>query len=344
MNEPAAPGRQETIDPARVAAWLAATVDETITTVAVTRLAGGRSSGAWRLDAVTGDGERPMVLKTPMGPDLVYQRDLGREGRIVDALHKAGARVPRVLAVDREGRTTGRPCFVMELVDGRSVDDEGPAGHHGDPWYRGLEGEGQRAIWESFYDALASVHRVEPTRVPDALLGTHGVVDVIEHWRRALLDKAPVEWVPRHLAAIEWLREHLPPTANDGPAVCMGDARLVNSLITGEAVAALVDFEIAYIGNPAADVGYGLFVDSLQRRNVEQPVAALPSDEDTWNQWGLATGRSIDDRLYWSAFGAMSFCVTATRAMIEWGFGDAGVESANPIVPEWEAAIARAAE
>jgi aminoglycoside phosphotransferase (APT) family kinase protein len=339
-----APGGQDTIDPARVAAWLAGTVDAAITSVEITRLAGGRSSGAWRLDAVAGDVRMPMVLKTPTGPDLVYQRDLGREGRIVDALHRGGAPVPRVLAVDSEGRVTGRPCFVMEFVDGRSVDDESPAGPHGDPWYRGLSREGQRAIWESFYDALAAVHGVEPSQVPDAALGTGGVVDLVDHWRLALLDKAPVEWVPRHLDAIEWLRAHVPPTADDAPAVCMGDARLVNSLVAGEAVGALVDFEIAYVGNPATDVGYGLFVDSLQRRNVEDPIAALPSDDETWTRWGLATGRPIDDRAYWTALGAMVFCVTATRAMIEWGFGDANVENLNPIVPEWEAAVARAAE
>ncbi len=57
----------------RIAAWLAEVVDPSFTGVTLTKLAGGYSSGAWRIDG----GPRPLVLKAPEEPSVVLR--LGRE-------------------------------------------------------------------------------------------------------------------------------------------------------------------------------------------------------------------------------------------------------------------------
>ncbi len=123
----------------------------------------------------------------------------------------------------------------------------------------------------------------------------------------------------------------------------MGDAVLANCLIVGTDVRALVDFEIAYTGNPAADIGYSVFFETLQRRSATRPLPGFPPADDTWARWAQATGRAAGDRDYWTAFGAMMLSVTATRAMIQWGLAGPSVESDNPIVEEWEAIVASAA-
>ena len=41
----------------------------------------------------------------------------------------------------------------------------------------------------------------------------------------------------------------------------------------------------------------------------------------------------------WTAFGAMVLCVTASRAMVQWGMGGPSLESDNPVVAAWQAAI-----
>ena len=165
---------------------------------------------------------------------------------------------------------------------------------------------------------------------------------MIRYWRNSLLDAAQSTTVPRQLALLDWLGAHTPPGADDGPALCMGDARLVNGLIVGTEVRALVDFEVAYLGHPAADVGYSLFFDGLQRRSAAQPLPGIPPPDETWAAWARATGRAADDREYWTAFAAMILCVTATRAMLQWGLAAASVEADNPIVSAWEKAVQRA--
>jgi aminoglycoside phosphotransferase (APT) family kinase protein len=340
--DPLAHGSDQ-LDPERIRAWLVDVVDPAISAVTITKLDGGHSSGAWRIDVTGGDGPRAMVLKAPGLPSIVHRRDAAREGRILDQLGTLGAPVPAVLAIDAGSDVAGRPCFVMEHVDGRSVPDEALAGHHSDGWYRDAVPAEQRAIWHSFHDALAALHRADVAKVPDASFGPNGLADVLGYWRESLLDAAPAEAVPRQLGLLDWLGANLPAGADDSPSVCMGDARLVNALISGLDVRALVDFEVAYIGNPAADVGYSIFFDGLQRQHVEKPVAGIPPADDTWARWSEATGRTVDDPDYWTAFGATILCITATRAMIHWGLAGDDIEADNLIVPLWESAVDRAA-
>jgi len=329
-------------DAATLASWLGEALGARVHVDGVRRLAGGHSSGAWLLDTCVDGAPRPLVLKAPGSPSVVYRRDPVREARILAALAKQGAPVPRVVAIDAGTRTVGRPCFAMEYVDGRSVPDAPPGGHHGSGWFREAGPHVQRAVWHSFHDALAKLHAIDATAVPEASHGPGGVRDVLRHWRDALLDALPAAAAPRQLAVFDWLLGNVPPDGDTAPAVCLGDARLVNGIVTGSTVRALVDFEVAYVGNPAADLGYSLFVDRAFRTSSNAPVE-LPSAEETWARWSSATSRALDDCDYWTAFGATIIVVTATRAMVQWGVAHADVERSNLLVAAWEDAVERAA-
>jgi hypothetical protein len=106
---------------------------------------------------------------------------------------------------------------------------------------------------------------------------------------------------------------------------------------------ALVDFDVAYIGNPAADIGYCLMHESFTRLLTDRPATGLPSQQDTWDRWERLTGRTILQRDYWTAFGATILCITGTRAMLKWGVPVETIDTSNIVVPEWEALIERAA-
>ena len=328
----------DAIDTEGLVAWLAGAVDPSISSATVTKLAGGHSSGAWRVD-VSGDDLPPLVLKAPAGDSVVFRRDAAREARILDAAGRAGAPVPAVVAVDAGGDAIGRPCFVMELVGGRIPADSSAAGHHDDPWLHGMGADAQRRAWEGFYDALGALHSIDASAVAEARHGPEGLADVLGYWRAALLDVAPEGTVPRQLALLDWLAANLPPGADDDPALCMGDARFVNCLIDGDEVRALVDFEVAYLGNPAADVAYSTFLDAMQRQSATNPLPGVGDAAEAWARWSRATGRDVRDHEYWTAFGATVIVVTATRAMVLWGLAGPDVESDNPLVRAWEAAV-----
>jgi aminoglycoside phosphotransferase (APT) family kinase protein len=250
--------------------------------------------------------------------------------------------VPAIVAIDDGDEAMGRPCFVMEFVDGRGLVDSPEGSYHGDPWLSGAGPEVQRSLWNGFHDALATLHRIDPATVPDASLGPNGLADVIAYWRESLLDATPFASVPRHLALLDQMWAHLPPGADDDPAVCMGDARMVNCIVEGNQVRALVDFEVAYVGNPAADIAYSLFMDAQRPPDVAA-LPGIPTPDETWARWSAATGRRADDQDYWTAFGAMIVGITATRAMVQWGLAGPDLEASNPFVAAWETSLAEAA-
>jgi aminoglycoside phosphotransferase (APT) family kinase protein len=338
-------GPRHELDPARVERWLVDAVDPTVVGITVVPLAGGYSNGAWQITAETADGPRDLVLKAPRPPSIVHRFDPNREATALDALGRRGAPVPRVRAISRDDAIADGPCFVMDRVPGRSVDDTVPAGYHSPGWFRDADPESRRAIWESFHDRLAELHATDVDGLDVLRHGDDGMRGVLHYWRDAILDVVHAEQAPRQLAALDWLTEHLPTGADDAPAACMGDARLVNGIVERDRVNALVDFEVVYLGNPAADLAYSLFLDQNHRAGSDAPLDDLPDAEDTWTRWGGATGRATTDRGYWTAFGATIIVVTATRAIVQWGGPDAAAnytEQQNALIDAWEAAIAGA--
>lgn len=331
-------------EPDRLAAWLGDALGAPVTSLVVDRLTGGHSGGAWRIDAEAASVTYRMVLKMPGADTLVFGRDLAREARILAAGHAGGAPVPAVVAIDGDGSTLGLPAFAMDLIDGRGPGDEPPVGPHGTGWLRDAGPAVQRRVWDSFHDALAALHAVDPATVPEASLGTDGVADYLVYWRSSLLDDAPVSAVPRHLAALDWLAANIPADADDAPALCMADARLGNALVDeGGRVVGLVDFEVAYLGNPAADVGYSVFFDAMQRGFSGDPLPGFPDADTTWARWERTTGRTAGDRAYWTAYAAAVLCVTAARAMVLWGLDPTAIEASPGVLVAWEQAVERAA-
>jgi aminoglycoside phosphotransferase (APT) family kinase protein len=328
----------EAPDPESLRGWLAAELGRPVRCVDAELLPAGYANGAWRLEVETDAGVQRMVLKAPRQPSVVHALDPCREARVVDAVDRAGGPVPAVLARDDSTRVMGRPCFVMEWIDGRSVPDDFPATYHGEGWFRAAEAPAQRAIWDSFHDALAALHRVDPAAVADAYGGPTGAEGVLAHWRAALLDVVEPVQVPRHLAVFDWLEANVPASADEPLAVCMGDARLVNGIVADDAVQALVDFEVVYLGNPIADVGYSLFLERAHR--ATDPLPGIPPEEETWDRWSAATGRRLVDLEYWTAFAATIIVITAARATSIWA--GAFSEDGAGLLPACEALVEHA--
>jgi len=329
----------EVIDPDVLQGWLSDAIGQPIERVELELLPQGHANGAWRILAETPVGPRRMVLKAPRVPSIVHALDPCREARVVDTLGRAGAPVPAVVAIDPGTSAVGRPCFVMEWVEGRSVPDAWPNAYH-DGWFLDAGADAQRAIWDSFHDALAAVHRVRLDPLDAAYDGPRGTLDVLAYWREALLAVADEAAVPRHLAVFDWLYANVPASADAPPALCMGDARLVNAIVDGSNVAALVDFEVAYVGNPIGDVGYSLFLERSHGHTA--PLPGLPSEEETWAQWSAATGRELVDLDYWMAFAATVIVVTASRAGLMWGPPDSFSEDNQGLLPLWESVVQEA--
>ena len=317
----------------RLTDWLAAEVEPTTTAVAVTRLGGGHSSGAWRVD-VTSEGDvGPLVLKAPGEPSPVYRRDAAREARILDATRAPPVR-PCPGSSPSTRRERPRPTLLPDGVRrrlGRRPTCR-PASYHSDPVLLGSSPAEQRGVWESFHDALAALHRVDPALVPDAALGPprDGVACSTTGGPRCStsLPAAPAPPARAARLARDCTSRPAPP-----PRRRSAWATPVSSTASsaGREVEVLFDFEVAYLGNPAADVGYSLFLDRMQRAARRHPLTGIPARGRDLGALGRQhRAGPAADRGYWTAFGAM---VLASPPAGPWSSAASPVDTSRSTTP-----------
>jgi aminoglycoside phosphotransferase (APT) family kinase protein len=196
-------------------------------------------------------GDEEVVLRRPPRPPLPPSaHDVLREARLLRALRDTPARVPEVLAVCSDPDTIGAPFYVMERVPGEVIVSSIPA-----PLDTPVQ---RRQIGEQLIEALVEIHAVD--------------------WRAAGLEDfgKPTGYLERQLrrftglwelnktreiAAVEsvgaWLAEHMP--SSGAATIVHGDFRLGNTIYAADAPAkleAVLDWEMATIGDPLADIGY----------------------------------------------------------------------------------------
>ena len=208
-----------------------------------------------------------------------------REAGIQIALRNAGARVPRVLAVCDDESLLGVPFYVMEHLDGVVVTDAVPPE---------LDArQERRAIGLELVDALAEIHEVDWQA---AGLGEFGkpsgyLERQLRRWN-GLWEVNATREVPSFDDVGSWLAANRP---ESGPAtVVHGEYRLGNVMFAKEAPARLIavlDWELATIGDPLADVGYLL----ATYADPESPPTALHLSAVT-RQDGFPSRRALAER------------------------------------------------
>jgi aminoglycoside phosphotransferase (APT) family kinase protein len=196
-------------------------------------------------------GAPGMVLRRPPRPPLPPSaHDVAREARVVAALADTPARVPSVLASCSDESVIGAPFFLMDHVDGEVIVSNVPAALD-------TPAERTRIGWE-LIDALVEIHSVDWRAVGLADFGRPS--GYLERQLRRFGGLWETNRT-RELGAIErvahWLAEHLP---DSSPATLVhGDYRLGNAIFGASPparLAAVLDWEMATIGDPLADVGY----------------------------------------------------------------------------------------
>jgi len=228
-------------------------------------VSGGKSNLTFEL---TSDAGTVVLRRPPDGPLLPRAHDMGRGARVQPALAATSVPVPAILFEDT-GELIGVPFYVMEKVDGYVVRDTLPAG-----WAESAED--RRGIADVLVGMLADLHAVDPGEVGLADfgrptgLGERQVRRWSEQWEHSKSRNVlPVDELARRLRA--------DPPAGPGGAIVHGDFRLDNCLMARQmppSVAAVLDWELATLGDPLADLGLLLF---YWRQNGEAKPVLTPA-------------------------------------------------------------------
>lgn len=213
----------------------------------LTRLGEGQSNPTY---LVSGEGRNWVLRSKPPGPLLKSAHLVEREFRIMNGLNGTGVPVPNMIALIEDAQSpTGRAYFLMEHVEGRIFRDPG-LGH--------LSPTERDCVYDGMNRILASLHDVDPAHASLARRDRSGTYCVrqtalwTEQYRRSATQLLPVMG-----QVFDWLGRHHPPTEGD-PVIVHGDYRIDNMIfhpVHPEPVA-LIDWELASLGNPFADLAY----------------------------------------------------------------------------------------
>ena len=260
------------------------------------RLSGGASRETWSFDAVTADGARhALVLRRDPGAH-VGQSDRSVEFALLAAAHEGGVATPQVWFLLEPGDGLGSG-FVMERIDGETI----PRRILRDDAYAAARPRLARQCGQQ----AARIHALDPARLPS--LAVQGARDVIEQYR-GFLDGFG-EPHPAFELGLRWLTDHAPPDPPK-PALVHGDFRNGNLVVGPDGIRAVLDWELAHLGDPVEDLGW-LCVKSWRFGMNDQRVGGFGTVDDLLSAYWAAGGRDVDpvELRYWEAMGTLKWGV-----------------------------------
>ena len=252
----------------------------------LTRLSGGASRETW---SFTADGVPRIVQRQRAGDE----RDMMIEARVVAAAAAGGVPVPRLIAAD-EG-ADGSAFMVLEAIEGETIarkvqrDDE--------------FADARPVLTRQLGRALAAVHSMPPV---DGL----EPVDPIAYYTE-LLDNVAAAGTGSPQPMLElvrrWLIDHRPAPVE--PVVVHGDFRLGNLIVGHDGLRAVIDWELAHLGDPMEDLGW-LCVKAW-RFGQRPPVAGLGEYDELFAAYTAHGGRQVDADVvrWWEVLGTWKWAI-----------------------------------
>ncbi|WP_418277061.1 phosphotransferase family protein [Isoptericola jiangsuensis] len=303
------------LDCAGLTRWLAREHPELApqdgTTLTAQVIAGGRSNLTYRVDGA----RRPLVLRRPpLGHVLSSAHDMQREHRVISALGPSRVPVPEAVDVVDDGaaqEVTGTTFFVMERVSGTVLARPEQNGDY--------SATGLHRLGISLATTLADLHAVRPDDVGLADFGRpDGYLErQLTTWRRQY-DASRSRDLPELDELQDRLGASVPATLSTG--IVHGDYRLDNALVGGTAdrptVEAVLDWEMATLGDPLVDLGLlGLYWDIRELTgsgpvvSAVVPDAGYPAFDEIVDAYAARSGTSVPDLWWYRAFAAYKLAV-----------------------------------
>jgi aminoglycoside phosphotransferase (APT) family kinase protein len=311
---------------ARLRAFLArerGAPEAAVSVAGLQRLAGGSSREIWSFKASlpgeAGPEELDLVMRRdPPGRTEENSRDL--EFRVVRAAHEAGVPVPRPHACCADPAVLGTPFYLMDRVPGEAL----PRRLLRDARYA----RAREKMIGQLAGILVRIHAIDPDRPelaglpaspPGESAARAEIARLAEGIRAMAAEPHPV------LALAErWLLARVPPRARR--TLVHGDYRVGNVLFDEDGVRAILDWELAKLGDPVEDLGW-LCTRAWRFGADERPAGGLGSREELLEAYAAAGGEKVDPAhlRFWEALG--SYKVALVFIQQSWVYRTGRVDS-----------------
>ena len=242
-----------------------------------------------------------MVLRCPPKDYPVFpEYNLDKQFHVMERLQGTNVPVPKVYWLEENKEVLASPFYIMGKIDG-VIPPEYPPYHSFGVYYDATPQQRAKMWWGSL-EAMSKVHLLDWQKLGFSFLGIpkggSGPLDQqLEYWE-SFLNWRKEEPQPILEATLDWLREkrYTPKHVT----LCWGDCRMPNTIysLDGE-VLGVLDWEMAYLGDPESDLGFFLFLDWQHSEGYGIPrLDGSPGREETVQRYEELTGRKVENLLY----------------------------------------------
>jgi aminoglycoside phosphotransferase (APT) family kinase protein len=271
---------------------------------AAKKLSGGASQETWSFDVVHPDGVFGAILRrSPPGYGAAPSRAAGLDAEAVlrRLAYEAGLPSPKVMHVLRPQDELGTG-FIMARVEGETI-------------ARKILRDEQFAtarpmLARQLGKVAAGIHGLDLAQLPELRRMT-AAKEIFELER----DYRGFDW-PRPVfeLALRWLRDN-DPGPSDEVTLVHGDFRHGNLIVGPDGVRAVLDWELAHLGDPMEDLGW-ICVNSWRFGEIDKPVGGFGTREDLFAGYEAAGRRADPDRVkFWEVMGTLRWGVMCCGMM-----------------------------
>ncbi|HEV7735224.1 MAG TPA: phosphotransferase [Candidatus Binatia bacterium] len=251
---------------------------------------------------------------------LVFpEYDLRSQYTIMERLAGSGVPVPRVRWLELDTSVLGSAFYVMDAIDGE-VPSEVPS-YHVFGWVRDAEPARRPGIYWNGLEAMAKVHALDWRAHGLDFLGVPGpgadpITRQLDYYERFLgwvCEDGPPQ--PTLEAGLAWLRANAFTPRRVG--LCWGDSRMPNLMFRDDRVVAVLDWEMAFLGDPESDLGWWCFLDWANNEGYGAPhLDGIPGKEETLARYAELTGYPVEHAHWHEAFAAFRYGVIMARVAV----------------------------
>jgi aminoglycoside phosphotransferase (APT) family kinase protein len=278
------------------------TTDWSASIVGLQRLSGGANMETWSFDLVTAGATEPLILRRLPGAAAaldstaeyaVGELSLADEAVLITIAARHGVPVPAVRLVLRGEHALGQG-YIMSREQGEALP------------FRLLVDERYRSAREQLAfqcgQTLGRIHQIPLAVLPTGLADHSGA---LLFQRAQLFLDTHGNGSPVLQLGLNWLREN--PRRNALRTLVHGDFRNGNLLVDDNGLVAVLDWELAHLGDPVQDMGY--ITANVWRFGAVQPVGGFGEYADLLAGYASVTGHmpEMQDIHYWQVHAALSW-------------------------------------
>jgi aminoglycoside phosphotransferase (APT) family kinase protein len=258
------------------------------------RLSGGASQETWSFDILHPAGAVGAILRrSPKGYGAAPSRAAGLEAEasLIQLAHETGLPSPGVLHVltPEDGLGTG---FIMQRIEGETIARK---------ILRDQQfAEARPRLARQLGRIAAGIHGLSRDRLPKLreMTAAREIAELGREYRS-------FNWPrPVFQLALRWLSEHDPGPPHETTLV-HGDFRHGNLIIGPDGVRAVLDWELAHLGDPMEDLGW-ICVNSWRFGQIDKPAGGFGSRQELFAGYEEA-GRTVDPArvTFWEVMGTL---------------------------------------